>query len=89
MAERLGNRIDVLNRQAAEIRFQDREQIFFNLQKTEFYPAVGKMVAMVKRRSRGNTAFEAGNKFSRIALDSRVGIEAQPEFGMVVFATPG
>jgi hypothetical protein len=57
--------------------------------KTEVDPSVGKMAAVMKRSSRGNAVFEASDKVSCIALDSRMVIEAQPEFGMVEFATPG
>jgi hypothetical protein len=89
MAEGLSDGIDVSNRQSAEIRFLYCEQTILYLVKTEVDPSMCKIAAMMKRSSRGNPVFEAGDKLPGIALDSRLAIETQPEFGMVVFATPG
>jgi hypothetical protein len=89
VTEGLGDGIDVVNGQSAEVRFLHGEQFFFHLVKTKVHPSVGEMAAVMKGSSRGNMMFEARDKLSGIALDSRVVIEAQPKFGMVESATPG
>jgi len=89
VAKRVGHTINVLNRQTLEVWFLNREQVFFNLPEPKVHPPITKMIAVMKGSADGNAAFEAGNKFSGIALDSLSVIEAQPKFGMVEFATPG
>jgi hypothetical protein len=89
MTERIRHAIGVPDSHAREVRFFHGEQIFFDLLEKKIHPSIGEMIAVMQRMSAGDVSFETGNKLSGIALDSRLTIETQPEFGMVVFATPG
>jgi len=89
MTECIGHAIGVMGRNSQKVRFFHRQKIFLNLLETKVHPAIKEMVPVMERVSEGHMTFEAGDKLSGIALDSRLTIEAQPEFGMVVFATPG
>jgi hypothetical protein len=89
MAQRIRDAIGVSHREVQEVGLLDGEQIFGDLVEAQVQPPAGKRVSFVQRISVGDVTFEAADKLCGIAFDSRVAVESQPEFGMVVFATPG